>query len=182
MQSKRYALVAYVKSETGEFTERLGRELHPGSSHLAAHLTILPPRLLPETESSALQWIQKVCGQSAPFSVVLGEVETFLPTTPTVYIRVTQSAEHMRELHRRLNTGALAFDEEWPYVPHLTLAKLDDDAAAQAAAGLAEHRWAAFPGTRVVHITQLTFVREDSPNQWSDLAPIPLGPAWGGNC
>ncbi len=177
MQSKRYALVAYVKSETGEFTERLGRELHPQSPTLSAHLTILPPRLLPSTEAAALQWIREVCARFAPFAVALGNVETFLPTTPTVYIRVTQSANQMSALHQLLNTGALAFNEEWPYVPHLTLAKLDVDAAAQAAAELAQRRWAGFHGSRIVHIEQLTFVREDSPNHWSDLAPIPLGPA-----
>ncbi len=177
MQSLRYALVAYVKSEAGEFAERLARELHPQSVHLAAHLTILPPRCLPETEASALRWIEEVCGQSPAFEVALGEMETFLPTTPTVYIRVTKSAEQMCELHRRLNTGALAFQEEWPYVPHLTIAKLDSESEARAAADVAQRRWAQYRGNRIVRLDRLTFVREDSPNCWVDLAPIPLGPS-----
>jgi 2'-5' RNA ligase len=177
MQSLRYALVAYVKSQAGEFAERLGRELHPPSVHLAAHLTLLPPRTLPGSESSALHWIEEVCGQSTSFQVALGDVETFLPTTPTVYIRVAQSASLMCDLHRRLNADALAFQEEWPYVPHLTLAKLDCESDALAAATLARQRWAQFTGSRIVSLDQLTFVREDSPNCWSDLAPIPLGPS-----
>ena len=53
MQNPRYALVAYVKSQLEEFVESLRRELHPDLPHLAAHLTLLPPRLLHGTESSA---------------------------------------------------------------------------------------------------------------------------------
>jgi len=177
MQSKRYALVAYVRSEAGEFAERLARELHPQSVHLSAHLTILPPRTLPGSEASALRWIEDVCGHAASFEVTLGEVETFLPTTPTVYIRVTQSAAQMADLHKRLNIGALAFREEWPYVPHLTIAKLDLESEAHAAFEMAKHRWAQYHGSRTVQLDQLTFVREESHNHWIDLAPIPLGPS-----
>ncbi len=60
MQSPRYALVAYVKSPVGEFVENLRRELHPELPHLAAHLTLLPPRLLKGTEGEALQALAKL--------------------------------------------------------------------------------------------------------------------------
>ncbi len=85
MQNPRYALVAYVKSPVGEFIENLRRELHPDLPHLSAHLTILPPRPLQGTESAALQMLERICGQAEPFEVTLGNVETFIPATPTVY-------------------------------------------------------------------------------------------------
>ena len=45
--------------------ENLRRELHPDLPHLAAHLTILPPRPLQGTESSAPQVLEQVgCGDS----------------------------------------------------------------------------------------------------------------------
>src|SRR5437016_2822797 len=44
MQTRRYALVAYVRNPVGEFVERLRQELHPDLPHLPAHLTVLPPR------------------------------------------------------------------------------------------------------------------------------------------
>ena len=67
MQKPRYALVAYVKSPAGEFVENLRRELHPDLPHLAAHLTILPPRPLLDTESSALQVLERICGRDRAF-------------------------------------------------------------------------------------------------------------------
>jgi 2'-5' RNA ligase len=175
MQSLRYALVAYIKSPVGEFVEKLRRELHPDLPHLSAHITLLPPRLLHGSESSALQTLARVCGQVEPFEVTLGAMETFLPTTSTVYVGVAHGASRLEELHEQLNTEALAFAEEWPYVPHLTIGTMDTEEAAEQALALASEQWRLFSGNRRVLLEKLTFVREDAPNRWVDLAPVSLG-------
>jgi 2'-5' RNA ligase len=175
MQSLRYALVAYVKGPAGEFVENLRREFHPDLPHLAAHLTILPPRPLQGTERAALQVLERICGAAEPFEVSLGGVATFLPNTPTVFIGVDGAAPRMCELHSRLNTEALAFTEEWPYIPHLTIAKMGAEHAAQQAFETARERWSHYAGTRCILLEKLTFVREDAQHCWLDLAPVPLG-------
>jgi 2'-5' RNA ligase len=174
MQSPRYALVAYVRNAAGEFVENLRRELHPDLPHLAAHLTILPPRPLQGTESNALQVLERICGEEDPFEVKLGGVEAFVPITPTVYIRVDGSTR-LCQLHSRLNTEALAFPEEWPYIPHLTIAKMSGVDAAENAFRVARERWDQYSGSRRILLERLTFVREDAQNCWIDLAPIQLG-------
>jgi 2'-5' RNA ligase len=175
MQSSRYALVAYVPGPAGEFVENLRRELHPELPHLAAHLTILPPRPLQGTESSAIQMLERICGQEEPFHVTLGEVETFVPVTPTVFIRVDAAASRMSDLHRKLNADVLAFQEEWPYIPHLTIVKMGGEQPAQTAFETARRRWEHYSGSRRILLERLTFVREQSPNCWVDLAPVLLG-------
>jgi 2'-5' RNA ligase len=175
MPSLRYALVAYIKSPVGEFVENLRRELHPELPHLSAHLTLLPPRPLQGSEGTALQALARICGQAEPFEVVLGEMESFVPTTPTVYIRVAHGASRLHELHDQMNQRALAFREEWPYVPHLTIAKMATEPAAEQALTIARVRWQQYSGSRRILLDRLTFVREDAPNCWVDLAPVPLG-------
>jgi 2'-5' RNA ligase len=175
MQNPRYALVAYITSPVGGFVENLRRELHPDLPHLAAHLTLLPPRPIDGTESAALQTLERVCGNAEPFEVSLGDMETFIPATPTVYIRVEHAASRMRELHDLLNTQALAFKEEWPYIPHLTIAKMAGEPAAQDALKVACERWAHYVGSRSILLEKLTFVREQAPNCWQDVAPVQLG-------
>ena len=108
-QPQRYALVAYVKNPIGEFVESLRKELHPELPHLDAHVTLLPPRFLRSDEASAIGTIQRICKDVEPFEVSLGEVETFIPVTPTVFIRVAHAAYRMRELHDRLNIEGLAY-------------------------------------------------------------------------
>jgi len=175
MGNPRYGLVGYVKSPVGEFVENLRRELHPELPHLAAHLTILPPRWLVGSEASAVQTLERICSRVEPFEVTMGEVATFIPETPTVFIRVDSAAATMRDLHQRLNIEALACHEEWPYTPHLTIVKMGDATAAQSALKIATERWARYTGTRRILLENLTFVREEAPHCWLDLAPVPLG-------
>ncbi|MGA7221024.1 MAG: 2'-5' RNA ligase family protein [Candidatus Sulfotelmatobacter sp.] len=175
MSSLRYALVAYVKSPLGEFVENLRQELHPDLPHFSAHITLLPPRLLMGSESEALLALAAICAQAEPFEVVLGEMESFAPTTPTVYIGVANGEERLEELHHRLNTQALAFAEEWPYVPHVTIGKMASQEAAKCALRVGRERWRHFKGSRRILLDRLTFVREDGANCWSDLAPVQLG-------
>jgi 2'-5' RNA ligase len=175
MPSPRYALVAYVRNAVGEFVERLRQELHPDLPHLPAHITILPPRQLQGSELSALETLEDVCSQAEPFEVTLGDVETFLPITPTVFIHVAHAAYRLRELHERLNMEMLAAVEEWPYMPHLTIATVSREDLAQQAYIFSRDRWALFAGDRQVPINELTFVREQEQNHWIDLAGLPLG-------
>lgn len=174
-RDQRYALVAYVKNPIGGFVEALRKELHPELPHLAAHVTLLPPRLLQGSESGALETMEKLCQEVEPFEVSLGEVETFIPVTPTVFIRVAHAAYRMRELHDRLNVNALSYREEWPYMPHLTIVKMSAEDQAQYAYRVARARWAEFDESRCIEVRDLTFVREEGQNHWVDLAEIPLG-------
>ena len=171
-----YALVAYVKSPVGRFVEDLRRDLHPEHPELPAHLTVLPPRRLQGTAEAAQSTIEEVCRGVEPFEVVMGDVETFIPITPTVFIRVAHAAYRLRDLHDKLNVGPLQYDEPWPYMPHLTIAKLDDLEVARDSAEAWRNQWSQFGGSRRILIDELTFVREGTRAfTWVDLAPIPLG-------
>jgi 2'-5' RNA ligase len=175
MQGARYAVVAYVRSPVGEFVENLRQELLPGVPFLPAHLTILPPRPLNGTEAAALEMVEEACREASPFEVTMGDVETFVPATPTVFIRVAHAAYRMRELHDRLNSAVLQGEEQWPYLPHLTIAKLTAEPEAHRIYEVAHQRWQDFQGSRHIYLGQLTFVREKTENSWVDLAPVPLG-------
>jgi 2'-5' RNA ligase len=183
MEKPHYALVAYVRHQLGDFIESVRKELHPEMPLMAAHLTILPPRCLsgidgatPESaEAEALEAIAEMCRAVAPFEILLGDVETFVPVTPTVYVRVAHEAPRMHQLHDRLNQGVLHSEEQWPYIPHLTIVKMASESQAIDALEVARERWSQYRGTRRILVEQLTFVREGENNTWVDLAPIPLG-------
>jgi 2'-5' RNA ligase len=179
MPPAEYALIGYVTNEVGEFAARLRRELQPElelqGSEIGAHVTILPPRTIHGSESAALEQIEQLCQGVPPFEISLGEVESFLPLTPTVFLRVAHAAYKMRELHDRLGVATLAFDEPYPYMPHLTIFRMDDAARAEAAMRVAQERWAEYRGTRRVPLDQLTFVRRINDARWTDIAPVHLG-------
>jgi 2'-5' RNA ligase len=170
-----YAVVAYVRNQVGHFVEDLRRELHPDHAHLAAHVTVLPPRRLSGSEEEAIQSLQEHSARFPSFDVQLGDVETFCPTTPTVFVRVERFAHRFRDLHEELNTGPLHCNEQWPYMPHLTIVKMPELSGAELALVKSRERWANYSGKKSAHIEELTFVKESENNQWIDLATIRLG-------
>jgi 2'-5' RNA ligase len=169
-----YAVVAYVRSPVGIFVEDLRRELHPAHTHADAHVTILPPRPLNGTEQEAMAVLSEVCRAAVPFDIAMGDVETFIPVTATVFLRVARAAYRMRELHEKLNRGCLQFHEPWPYMPHLTIVKMDTVEEAQKVVEVARARWRAYRDTRSIRIGALTLVK-GSGERWLDLAAVPLG-------
>jgi 2'-5' RNA ligase len=181
MQNPHYALVAYLEHPVGDFVEALRRDLHPELPHLPAHVTILPPRRLVSdgslaaNEASALEALGEMCRVMDPFEIVLGEVETFVPVTPTVFIRIAGAGERLQELHDRLNTGMLRCDEQWPYIPHLTIVKMAATEQALGAYEIARERWREYQGSLRIPVEKLTFVREGDGTRWVDLAPVRLG-------
>jgi len=169
-----YALVAYVRNSTGRFIEHMRQEIHPDHTHLSAHITILPPRYLHGSEAEAMNLLRREIPKLDAFSVHLGEVETFFPITPTVFIRVARYAHRIREMHDQLNIGPLACDESWPFMPHMTIVKMPELSQTAAALSASRERWAEFSGSTEVEISELTFVRESENNQWIDLESMSL--------
>lgn len=168
-----YALVVYVRSGLGEFIENLRAEVHPPHAHLPTHLSILPPRPLTGGEPQALEHLRLTCARLEPFTVELGDVETFLPTTPTVFIRVAHAGYRMRELHDALNSDGLAYEEPLVYMPHVTIAKLDENEHARRVFEISRREWEEYRGTRTVVVESLTFVRGRG-TSWTDLATVEL--------
>ncbi len=168
-----YAAVAYVRDPVGIFVEALRRELHPAHTHADAHLTVLPPRPLQGTEQQALEVFREICRTVVPFEITMGDVESFVPVTPTVFLRVARGAYRMRELHELLNRGALFYQEPWPYMPHLTIAKTDTVEEALKVEAIARQRWQANAGPRTVRIADLTFVKGNG-ERWIDLETVQL--------
>ena len=80
----------------------------------------------------------------------MGDVESFVPITPTIFLRVARGAYRMRELHDLLNRGALDYEEPWPYMPHLTVVKADTVEEAEKVEVIARQRWKAYTDSRTV--------------------------------
>lgn len=103
----------------------------------------------------------------------MGDVDTFLPTTPTVFIRVAHAAYKLRELHDALNCNGLQYSEPLVYMPHMTIAKLDSDEQARKALDISTRCWSEYKGSRTVRVSELSFVR-GSGWDWTDVATVPL--------
>lgn len=170
-----YAVVSYISGELADFVDHLRAELVPEQAHLRAHITLLPPRPLLGSVEHASRTLEKLSRQLKPLEVSFGEVRSFEPISPTIYLSIASGAEHVAAMHDALNTAEFLCYEALPYIPHLTIAAFASDAGVERAAEIARARWAAYTGPRSARIAELTFaVDPEMGNHWDDLATVPL--------
>jgi 2'-5' RNA ligase len=167
-----FAVVAYVNDPIARFVNSLRRELTPGCCH-RAHVTVLPPRPLAIPTEEAIEGARRILDKFEPFRLTVGDVTAF-ESTHVVKLSVQSGLNELHTLHDILNTGSLEREEEYRYIPHITLSHdvTDEDCVKHLA--IARERWAEF-SPRTVWIDNLTFVQQNSAGEWIDLAELTLG-------
>jgi hypothetical protein len=172
LEGKLYALVIYLPQPLGSFLDHLRLEMVPGCNP-HAHVSVLPPRPLPVPPDAAIAEARRIVAEFAPFDIELGQIEKF-DSTDVLYISVEAGADQLRRMHASLNRGALAFQEPFPYHPHVTLAQEIPPGSVASLRDLAAARWADFAGARSFRVASTVFVRNTQGNLWVDLADGPL--------
>lgn len=176
--ANQFALVSYIPDPLGNFLDRLRLDLVPGCSP-HAHVTILPPRPISADEGQAADELLEIAENFSGFEVELGEVEVF-PMSKVIYIGIARGERELKEMYRALNRGALAYQEPFPYHPHITLAQNFPLENLDRLASEASHSWQQYqsssrcssPGSFPVH--SLDFVKNLQGACWIDLASIQL--------
>ncbi len=145
------ALVSYIPDPLGSFLQDLRGHL-PGMSNPEPHITLLPRRPLlqaaiphaPPPVDSASERALSILGGFTAFEVELSSVHHFAGTN-VLYLDISDGSSRLHDLHRALNSGELAHDEEFEFRPHLTLAGPLPDAEVEAAEKRAQAAWSAAP-------------------------------------
>ena len=162
-----FALVSYLPDPLAGFLDRLRTELVE-DCHSKAHLTVLPPRPLTCDVDSAWRALQNRLHDFQPFRVELGQPEIF-PVTQVIYLSVKSGYNELKQLHSKLNTGELAFEEPFEYHPHVTLAQELEPGEVAALFEKASARWKEFSHSHSFAVDRLTFVQNTLENRWTDL-------------
>ena len=170
MHSSSYAVVAYLTGDLGKFVGDFRAAVTPHDRHLRPHLTALSPRKLQISDADAVKSFQRNAFQAIKLEA--GDVCTFRPLSPTIYLDLRNGQQQLWGLSNQLGVPPLAGKPDWPFVPHLTLAKLDDFKDVPRVLQHARDRWRDYQGTRSFSVTELTLVRESGPGVWLDLASI----------
>jgi 2'-5' RNA ligase len=170
MPSSSYAVVAYLEGDVEKFVRGFRSAVSPQHTHLRPHITALSPRKLHISEPEAIDEFKKK--KFHPIAVELGDVCTFRPLSPTIYLDLRRGQREIWDLNRLLGAAPFAGKPEWPFAPHVTLAKLDDFKDIARVFQHARDRWRDYQGARGFSITELTLVRESKKDVWVDLASV----------
>jgi 2'-5' RNA ligase len=168
-----FALVIYIPDPLGRFLDDLRRELAPHSNP-HAHVSVLPPRPVAGEWQAAAGQARALTQGWAPFEIELAGLQIF-PVTNVIYLEIGAGTADLRRMHAAMNTGALEFQEPFPYHPHITLAQEIPHQEVEAIHELAQRRWKEYRGSSVFRAERTVFVQNTLDNCWIDLAEYSLG-------
>ena len=168
-----YAIVAYVAGPIARFADRLRDDVVLGTGH-HSHITVLPPRPVSCALSEATEFAARLIAQFEPFEVGIGEVSVF-ESTQVVYLSITEGTAELAAMHDVLNTGILEQQEQFDYIPHITLGQQLLPEAFHASLELCRLRWAEFRPAPPLRIDTLTLVQQRTDGCWHDLVELALG-------
>jgi 2'-5' RNA ligase len=166
-------VVAYLEGDLGKFVGGFRSAVSPQHTHLRPHITSLSPRKLQISDADAVRSFKKKAFKA--IQVELGNVCSFRPLSPTIYLDLRRGQQQLWEIYGQLAEPPFAGKPDWPFVPHITLAKLDDFKDVARVFQHARDRWRDYQGTRDFSVIELTLVRESGPDNWTDLASIHAG-------
>ena len=170
-----FALVSYIPDPLARFLDDLRVELTPGCNP-RAHVTILPPRPLPNDADvkDTVQLLVEECRNLPPFRVEPGDIRVFEESN-VIYLDIARGIDELREFYRVLNRGPLQYKESFPYHPHITIAQNIPPDQAPRLAAAAKGKWAEYHGPRAFMVASLSFVQHVAPSIWTDVATIHAG-------
>jgi 2'-5' RNA ligase len=162
-----FAVVNYVRGPLADFLDRLRAELVTGCD-IHAHVTILPPRPVPDP-AAAIELITSRVPEFHAFVIEGTNIRVF-PETNVIYTDIGMGRSELIAMHSALNIDGLHFNEPYVYHPHLTLAQGLEPGTVAQLLELANRRWREFRHSRTFVVDSLTFVQNTIDNTWVDLA------------
>ena len=173
-----FALVAYIPDPLGEFLQSLRSGL-PGEENPQAHITVLPPRPLQAPLESAAREAKVTLARFEPFPVELHSVKVF-PETHILYLDVAEGNSALHQLHEALNNGVLRHEENFEFLPHLTISGTIGFEQLAELEATAARTWQSYRGKRRFEVGEVVALWQPphgSPEDWHRLWDQRLGDA-----
>ena len=173
-----FALVAYIPEPLGAFLQSMRHDL-PGQENPQAHITVLPPRPLKAPAESASREARLTLGRFEPFLVELLSVKVF-PETHILYLEVGEGEETLHRLHNALNAGVLSHEEDFEFLPHLTMSGIIPAEHLASVKARASRAWKKYQGEkrfRIGEVVALWQPPQGSSEDWNRLWDQKLGDA-----
>ena len=95
----------------------------PMAASIPTHITLLPPTPVVHAGLVAIEeHLRVVAAAARPYTVRLRGTATFRPISPVVFVALAEGIGACEEVERRVRSGPLTRELEFPYHPHVTVA------------------------------------------------------------
>jgi 2'-5' RNA ligase len=95
----------------------------PMAASIPTHITLLPPTPVADARLAEIEeHLRAVAAAARPYAVRLRGTATFRPVSPVVFVALADGIGACEEVERRVRSGPLARELDFPYHPHVTVA------------------------------------------------------------
>jgi 2'-5' RNA ligase len=101
----------------------------PSAEAIPTHVTLVPPTEVGDPLEKVERHLGDVASVTDPFRLHLRGTATFRPTSPVVFVAISEGISACEMLAGAIRQGPLEQDLAFPYHPHVTVAHDIDDEA-----------------------------------------------------
>ncbi|GGA31699.1 putative phosphoesterase YjcG [Kroppenstedtia guangzhouensis] len=124
----KFGIATFPGKKIQDFANSYRKRYDPNYALIPPHITLKEPfeleeKMLPQ----AVEHLEQVAQETAPFNIHFHKISSFHPTNNVVYIAV-ENPDEMKQLHEKINRGHLYHERGYKFIPHITIGqKLPQD-------------------------------------------------------
>ncbi|MBU9710249.1 YjcG family protein [Evansella tamaricis] len=124
----RYGIAIFPSKKLQDIANSYRKRYDSRYAMIPPHLTLKEAFEAEEEDVKGIvKHIRNVAKEIAPFTMEVYKFSSFHPVTNTIYMKVRET-EELSSLHEQLNSGILAHNKKYQFVPHITIGQdLDND-------------------------------------------------------
>ncbi|WP_163529859.1 YjcG family protein [Halobacillus ihumii] len=125
----KYGIAIFPSKKVQDEANSYRKRYDPHYALIPPHITLKEPFEVEEKklEAEVIPELEKIAKDTSQFSVEVTKVSSFSPVTNTIYLKVNPT-DPIIQLNEKLRNGTMPDNQEYAFVPHITIAqKLSDE-------------------------------------------------------
>lgn len=124
----KYGVVFFPDKKIQDIANSLRKRYDPHYALIPPHVTLKEAFEMNDEElEQAVNHLEKVSRNTAPFNIRFNKVSSFHPTNNVIYLAITEQ-EPIKALHAKINEQPFHHQNHYTYIPHLTIGqKLENE-------------------------------------------------------
>lgn len=117
----KFGVATFPEKEIQDLANSYRKRYDPNYALIPPHVTLKEPFEMEEEKlPQAVEHLEKVAQETAPFNVHFHKISSFHPTNNVLYIAVKE-AEAFHPLHDKINSNQFHHESRYKFIPHITI-------------------------------------------------------------
>lgn len=118
-----YGIVTFPSKPIQDEVNAYRKRYDPHYALIPPHITLKEVFEASDDEIETLiTELKSIANETSPFTININKVSTFAPVTNTIYLKV-EPIQELIDLHDKMQSGRFQKNDEYTFVPHITLAQ-----------------------------------------------------------